>query len=682
MAYPLEPGVDRAPGRKLKVPSGGTPWLAAEGPLSTASSLSARLHSRFCEFQKRAKTLQDRVASTGLSVSTNTAETLLEEYSCNLAAEVRRARDELREGRWQVDEEVQRDHDALCFCLAVWELAHEVAVCSAPSAPRILHWYTRHYLEEDVAEWWQTAQVHADDPSGLVPQSPLWDALCRLALADGSKEVCELLDRAQHAAGGNAAQDKHVAHFCEFLRKVPSLRQMDDARASETEYVQAMRTVREMAKTLAREIPDDHPIQQLLEIYGGASQDDFDAGKDVAKKYARTWIEDLVFVHAWVLPNVRRTQLGDLLERIAQRRVDEEIDVMDKVIFAVLTIRMSDLLQLMGTVQERFPTLVVTHLVDVLYFAGRLPVALESDAETIPPRDWHLMTYAQELMSGPRKARRFAIDYLRAGGSASVTGCLHLATEQYCASSVTEEELEESLAVLEDLNLSGKFGAQVCRRRARELRSTDTAGCIRWACRAEQYESRPRGYFVSELLDDFAEENLEALLSVLSPPGRDEPLTRYPPAWLSSLLGSCPTAASQESTLAPSGRLYFYVQYARCRALRTAGPPSAYAPSFVHLLSYGVVPTNLAKVLLDELLPVLTARDPALSVEEVLLLMRYVQSSKSDPLRRVDLSNPELQRALGTCFSQAILKEPTGVQAGALLPALEAHGTETWMACS
>ena len=71
---------------------------------------------------------QDRVASTGLSVSTNTAETLLEEYSCNLAAEVRRARDELREGRWQVDEEVQRDHDALCFCLAVWELAHEASL--------------------------------------------------------------------------------------------------------------------------------------------------------------------------------------------------------------------------------------------------------------------------------------------------------------------------------------------------------------------------------------------------------------------------------------------------------------------------------------------------------------------------------------------------------------------------
>lgn len=43
-----------------------------------------------------------------------------------LAKEMRRARDELRRGQWDIDKGLRADHDMVCFCLAVWELAQEL----------------------------------------------------------------------------------------------------------------------------------------------------------------------------------------------------------------------------------------------------------------------------------------------------------------------------------------------------------------------------------------------------------------------------------------------------------------------------------------------------------------------------------------------------------------------------
>lgn len=272
------------------------------------------------------------------------------------------------------------------------------------------------------------------------------------------------------------------------------------------------------------------------------------------------------------------------------------------------------------------------------------------------------MQYARELCRAGRAQKRYAVDYLRAGGSNAAVEFLQEVADEYCESVKTEAEMEEAISMLVDLSLAGTIGIKQCRRHAQALRSNgDVAGCLRWICQAEQYATPARGYYVSEVLDSFAEspEELELLLSILTPRDTDEPLERYPPESLLNVLA--PSGAPL--ALAPSGKLYFFVQYARCRALRRAGQPaSKYAPMLVRLLTAGVVAPSCAQMVLKEdLLPALTSSPPALSAQECLHLMRYVQGLASDPLKRASFTLPiaELHKAVGGCLSGAILAQPT-----------------------
>merc|ERR1719428_946399 len=104
---------------------------------------------------------------------------------------------------------------------------------------------------------------------------------------------------------------------------------MDEVGASETEQRQAFQEVQAAAETIRREvtaIAPQHPIRDLLDIYAGCQQDVFDSAGDVAKKWARTWVEDFAYSHAWIFPDLRRSELGDLLRAVAQRHQDEDID--------------------------------------------------------------------------------------------------------------------------------------------------------------------------------------------------------------------------------------------------------------------------------------------------------------------------------------------------------------------
>jgi len=249
------------------------------------------------------------------------------------------------------------------------------------------------------------------------------------------------------------------------------------------------------------------------------------------------------------------------------------------------------------------------------------------------------------------------VDYLRAGGSPAPRRCLVLAADQFCGTAQSEAEVEEALALLEDLHLSADLGVRLCRRRERSLRcSGDILGCLRWACRAECCGASARGFYVSEVLDILAEEDLPSLLLALTPP-EYEPLVRYPPDYLLEKLG-----LTSRQPLPPSGRMYFFVQYARCRALHEGGrPPADYAPTLVRLLNTGSATPALTRAIIqEELMPALTGNATPLTSDEALMLMRFVQSIRCDPFQRVQLKVDleELHRALGTCLSQAILRGP------------------------
>lgn len=659
--------MDLCPPRQLgdsdaAAPFNKLPELGSAASLSPGRQrLIERLRRKFCDFQVCARNIQERVAATQTLLNTSIAEEALEAYSLGVTQEMRIARDELRHGRWDVDEEVRAEHDTLCFCLAVWELVHEMAINhSAPSAACLLRWYTTHYLEDEVAEWQQEAQDMTDDPEALEKDSAdFWEHLCRIALTDGREQVLRLLRRSSQIA------DPHVARVCEFLGKAPSLHQMEKARSSDAEFRQAEQEIQSEASKILQRIPQQHPVRRLLEIYAGCPQGAFEAGEDVAKKWSRTWTEDFIFAHAWVCPDFRRTELGDLLKAIARRRTEETIDDVDRVLFAVITLDIPTLLELLGSMPERFPVFFVTHLVDIFYFAGRVPLKVDvKGSRVIPPRDWHLMSYARELCAGPRALQHCAIDYLRAGGSQEATRFLELVADRYCTTASAERELEEALGLLGDLDMQAKLGLQHCRWYAQKCRSSgDIAGCLRWACHAETCCKEPRGYYVSELLDALAAEDLSGLLDAISPSDLTEALEQYPPAHLLALLRMpSDDAAAGAGCRAPSGRLYFYVQYARCRAVRLAGKPaSAYTPTLVRMLVTGAAPPGLARVIIeDELVPALKDASPPLSTDEALKLMRYVQTISSDHLRRIRLTmdNEELHQAMAGCLSRAILQGP------------------------
>jgi len=622
-------------------------------------SLITTLHGLFRQFQIFAKQMQDRVEETQMPMPDGFAEEHLEAYSQSMCDAFRADRDALRQGSWDLDPAVQQNHDNLCICLAVWELVHEVAVSSAPSAPRLLRWYNRHYLEEEIAKWWQEAQQRVVAPGAVKQGSPLWQPLYRLALADCHDEVLSLLRRL-----APSDDEGLVGSVADFLATVPSLQVMEVAGATRSELNLAMREIQEAARRLLQDAPPGHPTRTLLRIYAGCKQSEFEAGEDIAAELGRSWIEDFVYAHAWVLPDLRRHELGDLLRLVAKRRTTEQTDDIDAVFFAALSLDVPGLLRALDTDQVRFPPIFTTHLVDVLYYGGRVSLAAEAagDEGPMPVRDRHLLRYAKELydprMDRPRAQRHMTVDYLRAGGAEAVAKELERVAGGLCASAETNEEMEAAVTLLADLDLAGKIGAEQCWRKAKELRDNgDVAGCLRWAGLAEQYAAPARGCHVSDMLDSLAEDSdeLERLMEALTPADPlAESLDMYPPKDLIALFAS---------SVSSSQRLYFFVQYARCRALREAGRPAQeYVPLLVRLLASGMAgPAPIAKKILEELLLPLLSEDPALlSAEDVMALMRYVQGLSADPLERVRLGEQrsEVQRTLGDCLSAAILRGP------------------------
>ncbi|CAE8626425.1 unnamed protein product [Polarella glacialis] len=480
-----------------------------------------------------------------------------------------------------------------------------------------------------------------------------------------------------------------VARVCDFLLKIPSLQQMDQGLASSVEFCHAVREIQDAAQRLLREAPAEHPTRQLLQVYAGCSQSTFEANEDIAAQMSRTWVEDFILSHAWVFPDLRRMELGDLLRAIARRRVSETIDDVDRVLFAALTVDVPELLRLLASMPDRFPGYLVVHLVDMMYFAGRVPTSFETP-QLIPPRDWHLIAYAQELCRGPRQQWRYALDYLRAAGSPAAAQYLASVADRYCTAAADDDaELVKALELLEELGLRS-LGVKQCWRRAQQLRAAgDIIGCLRWACWAhaglrgaepasslwsscrsnamELEEAKDAqldidgGGLISELLDTLAEEDMPGLLAALAPADLEEPWNVYPPVSLLARLAP-PAVGKPLSSLPASGRLCFFSQFARCRALRQASrPASSWAPVLARLLAQGLAAPSVARLVLkDDLAPVLEEDPPPLEANDVLLLMRLAQTSMDwQEISQVGSKELEdLNRLLGVCLSRAILRGP------------------------
>lgn len=630
------------------------------------NDLPRRLWECFSTFQQRVQKVQEELEAVPHPNREQLATDLLKTYSTDLVAELRAQLLQLRHGGlWATDRKIQAEHDALCFCLAVWELVQEVAVNSfAPSAPRILQWYRSHFLEEDLAEWYQTALHNAED---LSSSSPLWEPLRWLALFDAQAEVLRILQPAAQLA------DPEVARFCHFLASTQSLQQLDSANLTSVEFNQKVRETRQTARERLREVPREHPVKKLWEVYAGSSQQSFDMGDDLPQQVARSWVEDFVLCHAWVFPDLRRLELGELLRSIASRRTAESIDDVDRVLFAAISLDVPELLRLLSAMPQRFPPFFVTHLVDVLYFAGRVPVSVEiGDRQLVPPRDWHLLTYAQELCRGQRAQMRLAIDYLRAGGHQSVTSYLRTVAERYCAAAADDAEFQEGLKLILELDFP-ELHSSLCRWRASVLRQEGhLQDCLRWACRAELGEGgdeEMQGHqdssgkdHLSALVEELAAEDLGGLLAALEADVLEESVGQYPTEGLREAL--LPGFAKEEGhrRWPASKSLKFFAQLAHCRALREAGRPAAiWGPFLVRSLANGIVTQSLFRRILEEdLQPVLEEDPPVLTEKDVLLLMRQLQRPRPTTSHtqvsveeRVD---KELHQKLGLCFSRAVLQ--------------------------
>ena len=389
--------------------------------------------------------------------------------------------------------------------------------------------------------------------------------MCRLALADRKSEVAQLLK-------GAARKDSHILLFCDFLSKFPSMREMELAGATTVEFGQAIVEMQDAAQSIACQLPEKHPLQQLLEVYMRSSQVDFEANKDTSWKFSRTWIEDFVFTHAWVFPDLRRAELGDLLQAVARRRPDESIDDVDRAFVAAVKCDVPALLEVLSSMPDKFPQYFVVHLVDLLYYAGHLSLSAEPDCH-LAPRDWHLMAYAADLCQPPQQLR-CALNYLRAGGAPEVARCLQFLADKYCSNAVGDNKsMWEALSLLDDLEL-GELGRQHCWQRARLLRSSgDLLGALSWACWAvvgiqssEQdveicVDKLDKGAAeVSDFCDEIVENGMLDLLEALAPANLEESFDDCPSSALLAAMAP-PGAPAPLPTLPASARLYFFIQH-------------------------------------------------------------------------------------------------------------------------
>lgn len=652
----------RAAGAALSAPLAAVPdswgsaaalWMdPARGaglPYRTRASAStaSRLHERFCILQQRAREVQERFGTEAVEV--RKAEEVLEDYATGIATELRTTRDHLRHDRWQLSDAVQATYSEVCFAYAMWELGYELAVCGAPAvAPRLLHWHIRHFLEEDIEEWWKDASSRCH--AGMPKDDPeFWEPLCRLALADCRAEVSDLLGR------GLAKTDEYVQCVRDWLAQIPSMHQIDEARASDVEVRQAMSEIRNGAQRLIKEAPrGGHPITKLLKIYAGASREVFERGEDVASVYGRGWVEEMILALVWVFPDLRRGELGGLLRDVAFRRRDEELDDIDTMFFDIFDNNVAGMVRKVHACPDALPMYFTVHFVDMLFFAGRVPISLgPRDHEAGgSPRDFYLMEYAKHLCQDGRENIRLAFDYLRAAGAPTARRRLEQVAALYGEAGNTDGEGEEAVQVFAEYGISWKVSVDHCRRLALLRRAeNDLTGCVRWACRGEELGGQPCTAWVSEILDEIASKDLEGLLKLFTPTSAGEALGA----------DSLPPELGPLQKKSMSGRLAFFVQLARSRSMRAAGKPaSTYLPDLIKLWNAGAVPSSLVGMVLEDyILPALdsSAASPVLGFQDSMLLMRAVETSYSDPLKRTTLNVDmvTLHRKLGECASRAIL---------------------------
>ena len=176
---------------------------------------------------------------------------------------------------------------------------------------------------------------------------------------------------------------------------------------------------------------------------------------------------------------------------------------------AALTSNVPRLLELLELMPEHFPCFFVVHVVDLLYYAGRL-----SDSAI---RERHLISYAQQLAEQDLKS--FALSYLRAGSSSESKELLRSLADAYCGSVVSDsQKLWKALTLLEDLGLQ-EMGRKHCWQRAFDFKdSKDYLEAISWASWAVVGLGNEKGAGeLSELCDAMAAEDMEKLLDALAP---------------------------------------------------------------------------------------------------------------------------------------------------------------------
>merc|ERR1712126_380032 len=107
-----------------------------------------------------------------------------------------------------------------------------------------------------------------------------------------------------------------------------------------------------------------------------------------------TWMEDLIFSYVWTSAS-SVPRLGTLLQKVTMRQRDEEIAAADEIFFSAFALDLTSMLRnldlpdLPGGNSWHGRPFLVTHLLDILYFAGRVP-----DAGV---REWYLSQYANYL---------------------------------------------------------------------------------------------------------------------------------------------------------------------------------------------------------------------------------------------------------------------------------------------
>ncbi|KAF4671893.1 hypothetical protein FOL47_001114 [Perkinsus chesapeaki] len=535
--------------------SSAAPERAGELPRPLLS-LASRLHSLFVTFQQRAAAVT-AMAEEGheLEVSDRELEGYVQGLTAALEAGRREVEDALENSANMDWPEIDSDYEALCRALACVDIigicfVYESATRSFGTASRLLNWYiTHHDMDQEITEI--SARAHDLLVGGQLDRegdAEFWQCLQFLASMDMSKHVAHLLTQWLQVKGEDHEVDpglyEDVRLLATFYADIPSVNDITTHSRTTAEFEKRMDNRMNLAYSGWSKVcatGKQHDETAFMWKLNASSEEDMDSlikrmceltSPETGPVESDTaWYLKVILEYFWFYPNLTVTGGGassivESAAKLLSGEKDASVTPMDVVVHACLTGDVSELLtSLSADGRELGGSMVVCHIVDLLYYSGSLSEALPAERDVELYRDGRLKDYVNFLTSPcvPKAlGYRLAEDYAAAAHEDKLSRnrlsdiLMDMAEEM----SPTDNDVMSVIKRSLDHRLPD-VALDICSSRFESLSDTDVLSAIRWLERSQDI-SGSRKPLISDYLDKLSmrENGVEKLVEIFKAANR------------------------------------------------------------------------------------------------------------------------------------------------------------------